>query len=39
MDYYDRLQEPDLKQAASIIASFAYLAANRDALLAKKSAR
>ena len=36
MDLYDRLQEPDLKQASAIIASFAYLAANREAVLPRK---
>lgn len=37
MDAYDRLQEPDLKQASAIIASFAYLAANRDERLPRKA--
>ena len=30
MDVYDRLQADDLKQAAAIVASFVYQAANRD---------
>ena len=36
MDHYDRLQEADLKQASAIIASFAYLAANREEPLPRK---
>jgi hypothetical protein len=36
MDVYDRAQEPDMKQAATIIAVFAYTAANRDAKFPRK---
>jgi carboxypeptidase Q len=36
MDVYDRLQEEDLKQASAIIASFVYLAANRQEMLPRK---
>jgi carboxypeptidase Q len=36
MDHYDRLQEADLKQAAAIVASFAYFAANREEPLPRK---
>jgi carboxypeptidase Q len=36
MDSYDRLQEADLKQAAAIVASLAYLAANRETPLPRK---
>ena len=36
MDSYERLQEADLKQASAIIASLAYLAANREELLPRK---
>jgi hypothetical protein len=36
MDVYDRAQEPDMKQAATIIAVFAYTAANRDGKFPRK---
>jgi hypothetical protein len=36
MDTYDRLQREDLMQAAVVIATFAYTAANRDELLPRK---
>jgi carboxypeptidase Q len=36
MDLYDRLQEEDLKQAAAVVASFAYQAAMREELLPRK---
>jgi len=36
MDVYDRLQAADLMQNAVVVASFAYHAANRDALLPRK---
>ncbi|HTY60108.1 MAG TPA: M28 family peptidase [Bacteroidota bacterium] len=36
MDVFDRVQEPDMKQAATIIAVFAYTAANRDAKFPRK---
>jgi carboxypeptidase Q len=36
MDTYERLQEPDLKQMAVIVASFAYQTANADELLPRK---
>jgi hypothetical protein len=36
MDVYERAQEPDMKQAATIIAVFAYTAANRDAKFPRK---
>jgi hypothetical protein len=36
MDLYERVQPDDMKQAAVIIASFVYLAANRDELLPRK---
>jgi hypothetical protein len=36
MDVYDRLQRDDLMQAAVVIATFAYTAANRDELLPRK---
>ena len=39
MDLYDYLYETDLKQASAIIATFAYLAATRAALLPRKPAR
>jgi carboxypeptidase Q len=38
MEHYDRLQVADLKQASAIIATFAYMAATRDALLPRKPA-
>ena len=33
MDVYERIQEPDLKQMAVIVASFVYLTANRDEMI------
>jgi hypothetical protein len=36
MDVYDRLQREDLMQAAVVIATFAYTAANRDEVLPRK---
>lgn len=36
MDLYDRLQPEDLKQAAVIVASFVYLAAERDQMFPRK---
>jgi Zn-dependent M28 family amino/carboxypeptidase len=38
MDSYDHLQAEDLKQAATVIASFVYHAAQRDAKLPRKPA-
>ena len=37
MDVYERIQEPDLKQMAVIVASFVYLTANRDEMIPRKS--
>ncbi|HST78865.1 MAG TPA: M20/M25/M40 family metallo-hydrolase [Verrucomicrobiae bacterium] len=36
MDVYDRLQPDDLKQAAVIVASFVYMAAQRDQMFPRK---
>jgi carboxypeptidase Q len=36
MDVYDRLQADDLKQAAVIVASFVYQAAQRDQMFPRK---
>ena len=36
MDVYERIQEPDMKQMAVIVASFVYLTANRDDKLPRK---
>jgi len=36
MDVYERIQEPDMKQMAVIVASFVYLTANRDEKLPRK---
>lgn len=36
MDSYDHVSEPDLKQAATIVAAFVYLAANRPDMLPRK---
>jgi hypothetical protein len=36
MDLYDRLQPEDLKQAAVIVASFVYMAAQRDQMFPRK---
>jgi hypothetical protein len=36
MDVYDRLQLPDLMQAAAIVASFVYHAANRPEKLPRE---
>jgi hypothetical protein len=38
MDVFDRLQEDDLKQSATLAASFAFLLANRDQKLPRKAA-
>lgn len=38
MDVYDRLQEDDLKQASTIIASFVHFAANRPEMLPRRPA-
>ena len=37
LDVFDRLQEDDLKQSATLAASFAYLLANRDLKLPRKA--
>lgn len=36
MDVYERLQEPDMRQMAVIVASFVYLTANRDEMVPRK---
>jgi carboxypeptidase Q len=36
MDVYERIQEPDMKQMAVIVASFVYMTANRDDMLPRK---
>jgi len=36
LDTYERLSEPDLKQAATIMAIFIYNAAQRDAMFPRK---
>jgi carboxypeptidase Q len=36
MDVYERIQEPDMKQMATIVASFVYLTANRDEMMPRK---
>jgi carboxypeptidase Q len=36
MDVYERIQEPDMKQMAVIVASLVYLTANRDELVPRK---
>jgi carboxypeptidase Q len=36
MDVYERIQEPDLKQMAVIVASFVYLTANREEMVPRK---
>jgi carboxypeptidase Q len=36
MDVYERIQEPDMRQMATIIASFVYLTANRDEMMPRK---
>lgn len=36
MDTYERIQEPDMKQMAVIVASFVYLTANRDEMMPRK---
>jgi len=35
-DVYERIQEPDMKQMAVIVASFVYLTANRDEMIPRK---
>jgi carboxypeptidase Q len=36
MDLYERIQEPDMKQMAVIVASFVYLTANREEMMPRK---
>jgi carboxypeptidase Q len=36
MDLYERIQEPDMKQMAVIVASFVYMTANREEMLPRK---
>jgi carboxypeptidase Q len=36
MDLYERIQEPDMKQMAVIVASFVYLTANREQTIPRK---
>jgi carboxypeptidase Q len=36
MDVYERIQEPDMKQIAVIVASFVYMTANRTEMLPRK---
>ena len=36
MDFYERLQPDDMQKMATIVAGFAYLAANRDEKLPRK---
>jgi carboxypeptidase Q len=36
MDVYERIQEPDMKQMAVVVASFVYLTANRDEMVPRK---
>jgi len=36
MDLYERIQEPDMKQMAVIVASFVYLTANREEMIPRK---
>jgi hypothetical protein len=36
MDVYERIQEPDMKQMAVIVASYVYLTANRDEMIPRK---
>lgn len=36
MDVYERIQEPDMKQMAVIVASFVYLTAKRDEMVPRK---
>jgi carboxypeptidase Q len=36
MDLYERLQEPDLKQASVVVASFVYMTANAEQLIPRK---
>ena len=38
LDTYERLSEPDLKQAATILAIFAWDASQRDAIMPRKAA-
>ncbi|HEY2460137.1 MAG TPA: M20/M25/M40 family metallo-hydrolase [Candidatus Acidoferrum sp.] len=37
MDVYERIQEPDMKQMAVIVASFVYMTANRDEMMPRKA--
>ena len=36
MDFYDHVSKADLKQAATVIAAFVYMAANRPEMLPRK---
>ena len=36
MDVYERIQEPDMKQMAVIVASFVYMTANREEMIPRK---
>jgi hypothetical protein len=36
MDVYERIQEPDMKQIATIVAAFVYMTANRPDMLPRK---
>ena len=36
LDYYERLQPNDVTRMATIVAGFAYLAANRDEMIPRK---
>jgi carboxypeptidase Q len=36
MDLYERIQEPDMKQMAVIVASFVYMTANREEMIPRK---
>ncbi len=36
MDLYERIQEPDMRQMAVIVASFVYLTANREEMIPRK---
>jgi carboxypeptidase Q len=36
MDLYERIQEPDMKQIAVIVASFVYMTANREEMIPRK---
>jgi carboxypeptidase Q len=36
MDVYERVQEPDMKQIATIVAAFVYMTANREEMIPRK---